>query len=103
MKDASQLERPTRSKHIPASFIVCNSQSSSTGGTVYNTFVHTLSSRYYKKFSVVDLDRCLLPLDSTALSFTHANNTLIVRVSSVHSNKMDMNSHGQQHCGRCRG
>lgn len=41
--------------------------------------------RYYKKFSVVDLDRCLLPLDDSALSFSHANNTLIVRVSSVHS------------------
>lgn len=40
--------------------------------------------RYYKKFSVVDLDRCQLPLDSSALSFTHANNTLIISVSSAH-------------------
>ncbi|RXN02817.1 DPCD protein [Labeo rohita] len=35
-------------------------------------------SLYYKKFSIPDLDRCQLPLESTALSFTHANNTLII-------------------------
>lgn len=52
-----------------------------------------MSSRYYKKFSVVDLDRCQLPLDDAAISFTHTNNTLIVRVSSVHLNKMDMILH----------
>ncbi|XP_075894787.1 protein DPCD [Nelusetta ayraudi] len=40
--------------------------------------IRTSNKKYYKKFSVVDLDRCLLPLDGTALSFTHANNTLIV-------------------------
>nr|XP_028586341.1 protein DPCD isoform X6 [Podarcis muralis] len=40
--------------------------------------VRTTNKKYYKKFSVPDLDRFQLPLDSTALSFTHANNTLII-------------------------
>ncbi|NWI67121.1 DPCD protein, partial [Todus mexicanus] len=35
-------------------------------------------SGYYKKFSIPDLDRYQLPLDAAALSFTHANNTLII-------------------------
>ncbi len=39
--------------------------------------------RYYKKFSIPDLDRCQLPLESAALSFTHANNTLIISVSEL--------------------
>ncbi|XP_058045369.1 protein DPCD isoform X2 [Ahaetulla prasina] len=40
--------------------------------------VHTTNKKYYKKFTIPDLDRFQLPLDSTALSFTHANNTLII-------------------------
>ncbi|KAE8300909.1 Protein DPCD [Larimichthys crocea] len=40
--------------------------------------IKTSNKKYYKKFSVVDLDRSQLPLDSSALSFTHTNNTLIV-------------------------
>ncbi|XP_051560619.1 protein DPCD isoform X1 [Myxocyprinus asiaticus] len=40
--------------------------------------IRTSNKKYYKKFSIPDLDRCQLPLESTALSFTHANNTLIV-------------------------
>lgn len=35
------------------------------------------------------MDRCQLPLDSSALSFTHASNTLIVTVS--HKQKTDLN------------
>lgn len=34
--------------------------------------------RYYKKFSIPDLDRHQLPLDDSALSFAHANCTLII-------------------------
>ncbi|KAK2815763.1 hypothetical protein Q5P01_026230 [Channa striata] len=54
---------------------------------VFNVFVEpserciiikTSNKKYYKKFSIPDLDRCHLPFDSSALSFTHANNTLIV-------------------------
>lgn len=47
------------------------------------TFLISVSSlicRYYKKFSIPDLDRYQLPLDTAALSFTHANNTLIITV-----------------------
>ncbi|KAI3352857.1 hypothetical protein L3Q82_019433 [Scortum barcoo] len=44
--------------------------------------IKTSNKKYYKKFSIADLDRSQLPLDSSALSFTHANNTLIVSVSS---------------------
>ncbi|KAL8187456.1 UNVERIFIED_CONTAM: hypothetical protein K2H54_049015 [Gekko kuhli] len=40
--------------------------------------IHTTNKKYYKKFSIPDLDRFQLPLDCTALSFTHANNTLII-------------------------
>ncbi|KAM9770357.1 protein DPCD isoform 1-T1 [Menidia menidia] len=40
--------------------------------------IKTSNKKYYKKFSIPDLDRSELPLDSSALSFTHANNTLIV-------------------------
>ncbi|KAM7393804.1 hypothetical protein PAMP_020649 [Pampus punctatissimus] len=40
--------------------------------------IRTSNKKYYKKFSIPDLDRSQLPLDSSALSFTHANNTLIV-------------------------
>uniref|UniRef100_A0A8C5SZ82 Protein DPCD n=1 Tax=Laticauda laticaudata TaxID=8630 RepID=A0A8C5SZ82_LATLA len=40
--------------------------------------VHTTNKKYYKEFTIPDLDRFQLPLDSTALNFTHANNTLII-------------------------
>ncbi|KAM8924416.1 protein DPCD [Pelodytes ibericus] len=40
--------------------------------------IRTNNKKYYKKFSIPDLDRCRLVLDEHALSFTHANNTLIV-------------------------
>ncbi|XP_066517143.1 protein DPCD [Hoplias malabaricus] len=40
--------------------------------------IRTRNKKYYKKFSIPDLDRCQLPLESTALSFSHANNTLII-------------------------
>ncbi|XP_055503081.1 protein DPCD [Leucoraja erinacea] len=40
--------------------------------------VRTSNKKYYKKFNVADMDRCHLPLDSSALGFTHANNTLII-------------------------
>ncbi|XP_042077532.1 protein DPCD isoform X1 [Haplochromis burtoni] len=40
--------------------------------------IKTSNKKYYKKFSIPDLDRSQLPLDNSALSFTHANNTLIV-------------------------
>ncbi|XP_053167184.1 protein DPCD isoform X1 [Hemicordylus capensis] len=40
--------------------------------------IHTSNKKYYKKFSIPDLDRFQLPLDINALSFTHSNNTLII-------------------------
>ncbi|XP_061588628.1 protein DPCD [Cololabis saira] len=40
--------------------------------------IKTSNKKYYKKFSIPDMDRNQLPLNSSALSFTHANNTLIV-------------------------
>ncbi|XP_053928280.1 protein DPCD isoform X4 [Cuculus canorus] len=40
--------------------------------------IRTTNKKYYKKFSIPDLDRYQLPLDTAALSFTHANNTLII-------------------------
>ncbi|XP_062436252.1 protein DPCD isoform X2 [Rhea pennata] len=40
--------------------------------------VRTTNKKYYKKFPIPDLDRYQLPFDAAALSFTHANNTLII-------------------------
>ncbi|GLD60941.1 protein DPCD [Lates japonicus] len=40
--------------------------------------IKTSNKKYYKKFSIPDLDRSQLPFECSALSFTHANNTLIV-------------------------
>ncbi|XP_048407414.1 protein DPCD [Stegostoma tigrinum] len=40
--------------------------------------VRTSNKKYYKRFNIPDMDRCGLPLDGSALSFTHANNTLII-------------------------
>ena len=39
--------------------------------------------RYYKKFSIPDLERYQLPLDESLLSFAHANSTLIISVRFV--------------------
>ncbi|ELV11633.1 Protein DPCD [Tupaia chinensis] len=40
--------------------------------------VRTTNKKYYKKFSIPDLDRHRLPLDDSSLSFAHANCTLII-------------------------
>ncbi|TEA38304.1 hypothetical protein DBR06_SOUSAS110165, partial [Sousa chinensis] len=40
--------------------------------------VRTTNKKYYKKFSIPDLDRYQLPLDDSSLSFAHANCTLII-------------------------
>ncbi|XP_042545427.1 protein DPCD isoform X3 [Dipodomys spectabilis] len=40
--------------------------------------VKTTNKKYYKKFSIPDLDRFQLPLDDSLLSFAHANCTLII-------------------------
>ncbi|XP_036920001.1 protein DPCD [Sturnira hondurensis] len=40
--------------------------------------VRTTNKKYYKKFSVPDLDRHQLPLDDSSLSFAYANCTLII-------------------------
>ncbi|KAI5763329.1 DPCD protein [Gulo gulo luscus] len=40
--------------------------------------VRTTNKKYYKKFSIPDLDRYQLPLDESSLSFAHANCTLII-------------------------
>ncbi|KAG8435382.1 hypothetical protein GDO86_013366 [Hymenochirus boettgeri] len=40
--------------------------------------IRTTNKKYYKKFSIPDLDRCHLDLNENAISFSHANNTLII-------------------------
>ncbi|XP_074855400.1 protein DPCD isoform X1 [Carettochelys insculpta] len=40
--------------------------------------IRTSNKKYYKKFSIPDMDRYQLPLDPAALSFTYANATLII-------------------------
>nr|XP_020026830.1 protein DPCD isoform X1 [Castor canadensis] len=42
--------------------------------------VRTTNKKYYKKFSIPDLDRYQLPLEDSSLSFTYANCTLIISV-----------------------
>ncbi len=39
---------------------------------------HTLPCRYFKRFNVPELDLLGLPLEEEALSWVHANNTLVV-------------------------
>lgn len=43
--------------------------------------------RYYKKFSISDLDRLGIPLEQARLSYAHANNTLIIKASISVRNK----------------
>ncbi|KAM6972396.1 protein DPCD [Aplochiton taeniatus] len=40
--------------------------------------IRTTNKKYFKKFNIPDLDRSQLPLENSALGFTHANNTLII-------------------------
>nr|XP_022338733.1 protein DPCD-like isoform X1 [Crassostrea virginica] len=40
--------------------------------------VRTSNKKYYKKITVPDMDRAQLPLEQSALSVAHANNTLII-------------------------
>eukprot|EP00800_Vazella_pourtalesii_P001979 TRINITY_DN11842_c1_g1_i1.p1 TRINITY_DN11842_c1_g1~~TRINITY_DN11842_c1_g1_i1.p1 ORF type:complete len:207 (+),score=44.93 TRINITY_DN11842_c1_g1_i1:81-701(+) len=40
--------------------------------------VRTVNKKYFKRISIGDLERCDVSLDPNALSFDHANNTLIV-------------------------
>ncbi|XP_077311467.1 protein DPCD [Lithobates pipiens] len=46
--------------------------------TERSCIVRTTNKKYYKKFTIPDLDRCRLELNESALSFAHANNTLII-------------------------
>lgn len=49
---------------------------------VYQWHVPLLSVlRYYKKFSIPDMQRCCLQLEQDAVTVAHANNTLIITVS----------------------
>lgn len=41
--------------------------------------IRTTNKKYYKKFTVPDMDRAQLPLDQDAISIAHANNTLIIQ------------------------
>ncbi|XP_029056694.1 protein DPCD isoform X1 [Monodon monoceros] len=45
--------------------------------------VRTTNKKYYKKFSIPDLDRYQLPLDDSSLSFAHANCTLVISVRVI--------------------
>ena len=43
-----------------------------------NIVLRTTNKKYFKRFSIPDLDRMALPLEFEALSMAHANNTLII-------------------------
>lgn len=43
-----------------------------------NIVIRTTNKKYFKKLEVIDLDRLELELDTTALTYAHANNTLII-------------------------
>ena len=47
--------------------------------------IKTTVKKYYKRFDVPDLKRANIKLSKEALSFKHANNTLIVSVPLPHS------------------
>ncbi|PIK35450.1 hypothetical protein BSL78_27731 [Apostichopus japonicus] len=40
--------------------------------------IRTSNKKYYKKFTIPDLDRIQLPIDQSAITFAHAHNTLII-------------------------
>ncbi|XP_065920522.1 protein DPCD-like [Dysidea avara] len=40
--------------------------------------VRTVNKKYYKKFTIPDMQRCQLPLERKSLSIAHASNTLII-------------------------
>lgn len=90
LKQEVKFHEHTGSFHssVPT-LVACNPYVVPIDGAVYNLFVYRpmifspCLPRYYKKFNIVDLDRSQLPLDSSALSFTHAHNTLIISVSAV--------------------
>ncbi|XP_072025890.1 protein DPCD-like [Amphiura filiformis] len=41
--------------------------------------VRTTNKKYYKKYTIPDMDRAQLPLEQNAISLAHANNTLIIQ------------------------
>ncbi|XP_071946891.1 protein DPCD-like [Antedon mediterranea] len=43
--------------------------------------IRTTNKKYYKKFTIPDIDRLKLPLEQSAISKAHANNTLIISYS----------------------
>ncbi|XP_041370084.1 protein DPCD-like isoform X2 [Gigantopelta aegis] len=45
--------------------------------------VRTSNKKYYKKFSIPDMDRAQLPISQKWVQYAHANNTLIISVSLV--------------------
>ncbi|XP_071494737.1 protein DPCD-like, partial [Diadema antillarum] len=40
--------------------------------------IRTSNKKYYKKFTIPDMDRANLPLQQAAITFAHSNNTLII-------------------------
>ncbi|XP_033113405.1 protein DPCD-like [Anneissia japonica] len=40
--------------------------------------IKTTNKKYYKRFNIPDLERLKLPLEQSAISHAHANNTLII-------------------------
>ena len=45
------------------------------------SLIFAVGSRYYKKFTIPDMDRLKLPLQQSAINIAHANNTLLITVS----------------------
>lgn len=43
-----------------------------------NIIIRTTNKKYYKKLEITDMDRLDLELDPAALTYAHANNTLII-------------------------
>lgn len=75
----SSWGRPIRSKNMTTCSLITATNHQYTSCIIY--VIHA-SSRYYKRFSIPDLDRCKESLSQDALSLAHANNTLIITVSS---------------------
>uniref|UniRef100_A0A0B6ZF72 Protein DPCD n=2 Tax=Arion vulgaris TaxID=1028688 RepID=A0A0B6ZF72_9EUPU len=70
----------------------------------------TVNKKYYKKFSIPDLERCALKLEEDKLELAHANNTLIISYKKPQSilemektfeqeiKKMKANEDGEMDC-----
>ncbi|XP_077992785.1 protein DPCD-like [Glandiceps talaboti] len=71
----TKLSFQWRIRNLPYSLDTYNVTVDQDNGCI---MIRTTNKKYYKKFNIPDLDRISLPMEQSALSIAHANNTLII-------------------------